>query len=428
MGDALPVLLGRRGLLFALSALALGWGLRHGRPEVAAFGFALVGVIALSNLYARLLARGLETTRDLYPRAFEDQVVSVRFLFTNRSPLPAVLTTLVDYFPADKTSLKQALVYPWAPARSAIGVAYEADCFAKRGLYTVGPVEAEVADPLGLFPRRVALGQTAELLVFPQTFGVARMPEGRRGAVFDLGSLLARRAGTSLEFLGIREHRPGDPLRAIHWPAVARRGRLVIKEFERESVSEVSIFLDLARMSLKGLGRVSTLEYGVRIAASLAAYYVQRGDRVQLHAQGREPLLVPARAGETHLAELLETLALVRPDGERPLHQVLEERAPGLPAPSIAVIIFAAARVELARYVDSLTLLRRKGIELVCVILDDETFLPIFKEQAPGRERAAEIADVASALLAEGATVYVAAKQDDLARRLEEPLLARAPA
>ena len=61
-------------------------------------------------------------------------------------------------------------------------------------------------------------------------------------------------------------------------------GELIVKEFERNASTEVSIFLDLDAGAAWGRGREHTLEYAVRIAASVSEYASGRGNAVQLVA------------------------------------------------------------------------------------------------------------------------------------------------
>ena len=90
---------------------------------------------------------------------------------------------------------------------------------------------------------------------------------------------------------GVREYVPGDPMKRIHWPSTARRGQLIVKEFEQDPQAEVWFFLDAQytihsekpydapELSVEAwmFDRrpkfelpPSTLEYAISITASLA--------------------------------------------------------------------------------------------------------------------------------------------------------------
>lgn len=105
---------------------------------------------------------------------------------------------------------------------------------------------------------------------------------------------------------GLREHRPGDDLRAVHWAATARRGALVVKEFERPAPQDALVAVHLA-----GEPGGEAADAAAEVAASVAAALLRRGERVALAVAGRGPAaVVPAGAGEHALERLLDALGL----------------------------------------------------------------------------------------------------------------------
>lgn len=110
-------------------------------------------------------------------------------------------------------------------------------------------------------------------------------PSGRAGR--------QRGDGTSLREL--REHQPGDPFRRIAWKATARRGKLLVREFEREERDVVWIVLDVSVDLWSGpLGR-APLDLFIDEAAAYASRHLTRGDRVGLaiFAQTQRAVLAP---------------------------------------------------------------------------------------------------------------------------------------
>jgi len=414
-----------RNALAAAAALAIVLGLSHGSAGALAFGGALALLLLSASIYARVGAARLAAFRDLAPRAFEDDRVDVRFRVENRSSLPLYCVEIEDHFPADRVPAKRALVHPRLGARQAAIATYRADCDVKRGPYAIGPVIARAGDPLGLVERPRVLDAYQKLVVYPRAHPVARIHWGGGGLRFDVGALESAAAGAGLEFLGTREYRPGDCLRFIHWPSTARAGRIIVKEFEEVAAADVAVFLDLHRFSLKGLGRVSTLEYAIRIAASVAVHVARGRNRLQLHARGARPVHVPKGAGEVHLARILHELAHVRADGETPFARVLRETAPLLDPGATAVPIFTSLDVDLAEYADILALYRAHRVRVVAVLIDDGTFLKLYEEQEAREREAPTVPAAVAALLAEGATVYTVARQDDISTRLDLPYSAR---
>ena len=103
------------------------------------------------------------------------------------------------------------------------------------------------------------------------------------------------RTGAGQEFLGVREYRPGDSPRLVHWRSTARFGQLVVKELEDEAATPVTILLSGAD---HGTPPDSSFEVRVSAAASIAAYAIVTGHPVRMlrhGATGVEELRRPGR-------------------------------------------------------------------------------------------------------------------------------------
>ncbi|MBI3723922.1 DUF58 domain-containing protein [bacterium] len=411
---------GTARVLVSLAALAIVWGAALQVRIVLACGIAQACVLVLLWIYPRIAARSVFVTRRMTSRAFEDDDVEVTFGVENRGFLPLVHPEVEDFFVPDKEPRRRTPLPAFLPGRTRALARYQGSCSAKRGTYAIGPAHARVACPLGLFPKDVSLRETAPLLVYPRAVPLPALPAAGQGIPW-ASSATSRVAGHSTEALSVREYRPGDSLRRVHWPTTARRGKLAVLELELEHARDVTIFLDLDRRTLRGLGRRSTLETSVRIAASAAASYLQQGDRVRLMAHGKELVLVPPGSGERHLALVLEELAHVKPEGELPLEDFLERSAPSLPPGSTAFVIFSSADQEVKKRTESVAALHARGCSVVAVLLAERTFLAVFKEQQKSRDEIVELPVAADALAGEGALVYVVPQVEDLGARFVHP-------
>ena len=118
-------------------------------------------------------------------------------------------------------------------------------------------------------------------------------PTGRAGRL--------RGDGTSLREL--REHQPGDPFRRIAWRATARRGKLLVREFEREERDVVWIVLDVSVELWAGPVGRAPLDFLIDETAALVSRHLARGDRVGLavFANTQRIMIVPdGGAGQGH--------------------------------------------------------------------------------------------------------------------------------
>ena len=119
------------------------------------------------------------------------------------------------------------------------------------------------------------------------------------------GDQLAKRAGSSLEFIDRREYQPGDDLRAIDWSGFARSDKLIVKLYRDEVSPHADIILDGSRsMNLEGTRKA---EAGARFDRRVCRRLLQRRLlRLGVDRRGRVPprrkrLLPPFHMGRHRL-------------------------------------------------------------------------------------------------------------------------------
>jgi uncharacterized protein (DUF58 family) len=216
------------------------------------------------------------------------------------------------------------------------------------------------------------------------------------------------KAGGSEEFFGTREYRQGDSLRYIHWPSTARHSQMIVKEFEIRAATEVTLLLDLHKDSDIGAGKETTLEYAVKIAASIAQYALQRGHAVQLACYGKREHVIPGSRGLNHLAALLEELARVQADGAVRFPQTIRRAADLMRDGGTAVLICCQQSIGSADMLSSINLLMAKRTRLLSVVIDEGSFLN------PPRAFSLNADPVIQKLMGDGAFFYTITRGVDL--------------
>ena len=215
-----------------------------------------------------------------------------------------------------------------------------------------GPIVAqgwvlESSDPLGFFRfrRKGAEGEIG--LVLPRFTSLAARPQAREIEA----SVSAPRAGSGTELFGVREYRPGDPLRRIHWRSSARLGELVVREYEPPGVQTLGIFCDPNPPTREVADQVA------RLAASEAWDCIRGGGRVVLWGPGLEA----SRPGESRsLWAALEWLARYP--------QTSQDAQGDPPRVSDAVGVTAAPGAAL---IDALETVRQRGGRIRAWVVGD---------------------------------------------------------
>lgn len=232
-----------------------------------------------------------------------------------------------------------------------------------RGLVRLDDLRVLLPDPLGMFQRCVRVpAPAATLVVLPQRHrlpllelpGAARLQPG--------GDAVARQPGASGEFVGLREYRPGDPLRLIHWRSWARTGQPIVKELEDLFFPRHGLLLDTCPAD----GDEELFEAAVSVAASFVASVDTRECLIDLmFIAGRERVLSAGR-GTGRTEELLEALAAVeaseKPD-ERSLERLVLRHREDLAG---CLGVFAGWNPRHARLIERL---RAAGLETSALIV-----------------------------------------------------------
>ncbi len=362
-----------RGLLYLCMAF-FGLGVYLQISFYLVLAGSVLALLVLSHLYARRTLAQSRCARKVYHGAFEGEDVRVNVEVSNHGALPVFLPEIGDTFTPDKHTSKEVL----APVRLDHGKVcrrtYFAICFRRRGVYKLGPMRVRTSDPLGMFDMEKEVAAPADYYIYPGTFPIPRFPLIGQKAVFTTGYDMIPRQGQSQTYMGTREYRPGDEIRTVDWRATARFGRVIVKEFETDVDAEVTLFLDLDATHAQGVGQRSTLETGVKIAASLAMTCIAARAYVQFVALGSRYHYVPFGSGETHLIRLLDLLVHVKQDGAGSFGDFLAFTRDLVRPGSTVFLIFTSIQIDEGKMAPVFASYRARNARLYAVVLDDAAF------------------------------------------------------
>lgn len=237
----------------------------------------------------------------------------------------------------------------------------------RRGHYHIGPVRVRLGDAMGLFASECAFTSQTAVTVYPRVHPIDNLPIPL-SQPFGPTRTQERAFEDPSNHAEIRPYRPGDNPRYIHWKTSARRGELMMRQYELNATTQMTIFVDL-HGAAHTTGEVLTEEVAVELAASLAALGLRRKIDVGLVCHGRERASVHVGRGQRTFHEILEVLARAEATSQVPLEQVLEAEAAHLTAKSTLVVITPRLSSPLAELL--IRLRARHQVMLVLVEGDD---------------------------------------------------------
>ena len=261
----------------------------------------------------------------------------------------------------------------------------------RRGGFRLGPTRLVSGDPFGLFRTERLFPAGHSLVVYPMIYEISSFiaPPG----LLPGGQVIRRKAlDITPHASGVREYVPGDPLKRIHWPSTARRGQIIVKEFEQDPQAEVWLFLDAQRTihaekpfdypETYGdnwmFGRraeyelpPSTFEYAISISASLAHYYLRQPRAVGLVTASHQFRVIPAERSERQENKILETLSFMEAESDLSIAGLVAAQAGQLPQGSSAILVTPTVQPELIAIVDDL---QRRNLRPVVILLIADSF------------------------------------------------------
>ena len=241
-------------------------------------------------------------------------------------------------------------------------------------MFRLGPWDLQMSDPLGLFEVTHHYPETRTILVYPRAAHLPPLdfPRGRASG-HTASSALA--IAETMRVGGVRAYTSGDSLRRVHWRTTARRGSLMVREFDREPSGDLWLIVDLDAAVQAGSDDESTQEYAVILAASLAAQTLRDGERreVGLVVSGKTPVVVPSRPGEAQLWRILESLTIVEPADGASLSSLLRQTSPMLGRGCTVVLITPS---QDPHWVAQLLPLVARGNAPSALLIDGPSFEP----------------------------------------------------
>jgi uncharacterized protein (DUF58 family) len=192
---------------------------------------------------------------------------------------------------------------------------------ALRGVYRLGPLAAEWADPFGLARHQQTLTEPVDVIVHPTTDAIFDRPLTRMWEDPPFRPPVSKPWPQGFEFYGMRDYVPGDDPRRIVWTAAARTGRYLVRESEQGITDRVTLVLDNDRKAHSPGHPSETFELAVRAVASLGAYNIKQGYSVRL-VSNAELLAPELRGGRARIALLDELARLELTD--IPVHDAIE--------------------------------------------------------------------------------------------------------
>lgn len=238
---------------------------------------AIGAVIGIGCIWPWIGIRGVSCQLQFTaPRTEEGEAVDMELVVTNRWPWPVWGLAVEGGFSRsedgdDHTQIAISRIAGWSR-----GHFRRPFVPALRGRYPIGKPLLVTEFPFGLWKGRRSINIASSLLVWPQRFALPplALPSGSQSWV---GQPSECTTGSIGHRTTVREYRRGDSMRQIHWAKTALYDKLVAYEREGVVITDAIVSLDTHPSLHKGSGDQSSIEWTIRIAASICEALLYQG-------------------------------------------------------------------------------------------------------------------------------------------------------
>jgi uncharacterized protein (DUF58 family) len=309
----------------------------------------MVGPLLLNWRFVVLAIRQLTVSRRLPDQIFAGRPFRVEILSQNYRQHMGSWMLVVDdlvqpaaggHHQGRDAKAKARVVFPYLAAGDTDRTTYQIT-LPRRGRYQFGPLQVSTRFPMGLFKATAKVRRYEQVVAWPRlgrlTPGWLRMMVsgrlGRQPQPFRQGPVEG-------DYFGLREWRPGDSRRWIHWRTTAKLGDLAVRQFEQIHDQDLAIILDLWQPNEPSRSDLERVEIAISFAATVVQESSQsKGSRLTLALAGKQRGNWTARVSTTFARQTLERLAVVEAATDNRLDEVLGAAVAEVPAGTQLVVV-----------------------------------------------------------------------------------------
>jgi uncharacterized protein (DUF58 family) len=290
----------------------------------------MVGPFVVNGSLAFGMLRATRLARSAPRRAMAGELFGIELNLSNRHPLLSLwMMSVRDEIAHDRETLFAEVLFARVGPRAAQTGHYQLR-LAHRGRYRLGPLLVSSRFPLGLVERSRLFSMPSEILVYPRIGRLTPLWKRRSQGATELIARPQARAGVFHdEFHRLREFRTGDNPRDIHWRSSARRGELILREYQQNRDLNLAVVLELWLPSAPAtaIQRADLIERTLSFALTLLIEHGRecRDGTLSLAASGATTFRWEGQASAASLESLFDGLALLEAGSARETSLLLFE-------------------------------------------------------------------------------------------------------
>jgi uncharacterized protein (DUF58 family) len=353
-----------RGLPILILLMLIGIVLKE--PFLITLSASLLVIVGVAWWWKKKSLIGVTYRRQFqYTRGFPGERISLKIVVENRKILPiSWLRIQDDWAQTVGPELEDVLAPSHIQDRGILTNVFSLRWYEKaqrqynllfrtRGVFQIGPARMDSGDLFGIFEMKDESSHNQYLTVFPTLLPFSKLDFPAEDPFGDRKSL-RRIFEDPNRPMGVREYKPEDGFRRVHWPATAKTGQLQVKVYQPTSGQVMMVCMNVSTFARHWEGIYpELLEHMIRVAATLVSEGMREGYKVGLIANGclahaDQPFRIPPGRSPQQLAILLGALAGVTSVVTGNFERFLMREIPRIQYGATLVILTAISSPELA--------------------------------------------------------------------------------
>ncbi|GMN11798.1 DUF58 domain-containing protein [Croceitalea sp. MTPC9] len=155
----------------------------------------------------------------------------------------------------------------------------------ERGVYSFGSLNIFASSPIGFLSKKFTFDKSKEVPVYPSFLQLRKYDLiAFTNRLFEYGLKKIRRIGHTMEFEQIKDYIQGDDIRNINWKATAKKGQLMVNQFQDEKSQPIYSVIDKGRVMKMPFEELSLLDYAINATLVISNIAIKKNDKAGMFA------------------------------------------------------------------------------------------------------------------------------------------------
>ena len=281
---------------------------------IATVGTLVFGVLlGVDFLLLFRFKHGIKAKRKVADKLSNSDENEIVLQFQNHFPFKTYLTIIDEIpFQFQKRDFLQKLTLVKEEEKH---ISYTIIPF-ERGEYHFGNLNVYVSSPLRIVAKRFQFDNEKMTAVYPSYIQMKKyefLAMSNRLTEFGLKKI--RRIGHTMEFEQIKKYVSGDDVRTINWKTTAKKGKLMVNQYQDEKSQPIYSLIDVGRVMKMPFEELKLLDYAINSTLAFSNIALRKNDKVGMLTFSKQvENIVSASNKKTNLAVLNEVLYKIDTD------------------------------------------------------------------------------------------------------------------